>query len=64
MDIAIILKIVSVSFGLLGGGASIYARQAPVSVAEDPDRIKRRWYLASYALTSVSIFVFAAIGFV
>jgi hypothetical protein len=64
MDPAIILKAASISFGILGGVASLYARSAAPCSLEDPDRLKRRWYLASYGLTSLSILLFAAIGFV
>jgi len=63
MGWVVILKLVSVSLALLGGGASVYARSLSPHGAEDPDRIKRGWYLVSYALTSASIIVFAAIGF-
>jgi hypothetical protein len=64
MDLPVVLKIASVSLAILGAAVSFYARSVPLAQQDDPDRMKRRWYLVSYGLTSASILLFAAIGFV
>jgi len=61
---AILLKAASVVFGLLALWPALRARHLPDRSASDPDRRRRVNYLASYVLTSVSILLFAAIGFV
>ena len=64
METVVLLKTASVGFAILGGVVSLRARSVPAAGPDDSDRYKRRWYLASYALTSVSILFFAAAGFV
>jgi hypothetical protein len=64
MDTAIILKMASIAFAVLGGLWSLRARSVLCVDGPDPERLRRLHYLGSYAMTSVSILLLAAIGFV
>jgi hypothetical protein len=64
MDHAILLKTASIAFALLGGLWSLRARSLPSIDGHDPDRRRRLHYMGSYAMTSVSILLLAAIGFI
>ena len=64
MDTAMSLKVASVTFAVLGGLWSLRAQSVLRIDGPDPDRLRRLHYLGSYAMTSVSILLLAAIGFV
>lgn len=64
MDTAMMLKVASIAFAVLGGFWSLRARAVPLADGADPDRMRRMHYLGSYVMTSVSILLLAAIGFV
>jgi hypothetical protein len=64
INTAMLLKIASVFFGFLAVWPAISARRLADASVEDPDRSRRRLYLVSYFLTTISIVLFSAIGFV
>ena len=53
-----------IAFAVLGGLWSLRARTVRRVDGPDPDRLRRLHYLGSYAMTSVSMLLLAAIGFV
>ena len=64
METAAALKLASIVFAVLGGAWSLHAAKVPLVDGPDPDRRRRLHYIASYALTSVSILLLASIGFI
>jgi hypothetical protein len=64
MDTAMLLKVASIAFAVLGGLWSLRARSVLRVDGPDPDRMRRLHYMGSYAMTSVSILLLAAIGFI
>jgi hypothetical protein len=64
LSTAAILKAGSVLFALLAMWPAMRARTLPDGSENDPDRNRRRYYLVSYFLTTISVLFFAAIGFV
>ena len=64
IDTAVSLKIASVFFALLAVWPAMRARKLADASADDPDRNRRRLYLISYFLMTVSILLLSAIGFV
>jgi hypothetical protein len=63
METAVVLKLAAIAFAVLGGVWSLHAAKVPLIDGPDPDRRRRRHYIASYALTSVSMLLLASIGF-
>jgi hypothetical protein len=64
MDKAILLKIASIGFACLGGLWSVWTGRTSDRDSESSDSSRRAHYLVSYALTSISMLLFAAIAFV
>ena len=64
INAAVSLKIASIFFALLAVWPAMRARKLADASAGDPDRNRRRLYLTSYFLTTVSILLLSAIGFV
>jgi hypothetical protein len=64
LNTAVILKVGSVLFAVLAIWPAMRARSLPDGSGIDPDRRRRRHYLASYFLTTISVLLLAAIGFV
>lgn len=64
METTIALKIAAVVFAVAGGLWSLRAGRMPLVDGPDPDRNRRRHYVGSYVLTSISMLLLASIGFV
>jgi hypothetical protein len=64
INAAVLLKIASVFFGFLAVWPAMRARSLVDASVEDPDRGRRRLYLTSYFLTTISILLFSAISLV
>lgn len=63
MEAEFMLKALSIVLALVGATWSLLAQRMPLETGPDPDRRRRRHYLASYSVTSLSILAFACIGF-
>lgn len=62
MEMAVTLKYLAVILAVIGGVWSIAAQRLPLESGNDPDRRRRQHLLGSYAVTSLSVLLIAAIG--